>query len=233
MESKLQNSSKHGVGDPVWFTVEKSCPRNRSLAHGAEPSLGSCCWQDYLTPQLDLVIVEEKVLKAAGGDIRVRWRNLVSLTVKWVFLSFVRSPESRDDSLGNCKIRMWLLTKSCGSLIALFIANQIISLDMHRQALIAYEITPLLHRNQLSFWGQLRCHLNPRIKKEEKKKKEKKPIHFNVLLSNRICGGNNLGMKEWAFPREQVISGKTSGMSKCHRGGKLQFFCPPLINNSN
>lgn len=33
--------------------------------------------------------------------------------------------------------------------------------------------------------------------KEFKKKKEKrKSSHFDVLLSNRICGGNNLGKKE-------------------------------------
>lgn len=38
--------------------------------------------QIILTPQLNLVIVEEKVLKTAGGDIRVRCGNLVSLAVK-------------------------------------------------------------------------------------------------------------------------------------------------------
>lgn len=30
-----------------WFTVEKACPRNRSLAHGAEPRLGSSCCPDH------------------------------------------------------------------------------------------------------------------------------------------------------------------------------------------
>lgn len=38
--------------------------------------------QIILTPQLNLVIVEEKGLKASGADIRVRCGNLVSLTVK-------------------------------------------------------------------------------------------------------------------------------------------------------
>lgn len=38
--------------------------------------------QIILTPQLNLVIVEEKVLKTAGGDIRIRCGNLVSLAVK-------------------------------------------------------------------------------------------------------------------------------------------------------
>lgn len=38
--------------------------------------------QIILTPQLNLAIVEEKVLKAARGDIRVRCGNMVSLSVK-------------------------------------------------------------------------------------------------------------------------------------------------------
>lgn len=38
--------------------------------------------QIILPPQFNLVIVEEKVLKAARDDIRVRCRNLVSLAVK-------------------------------------------------------------------------------------------------------------------------------------------------------
>lgn len=38
--------------------------------------------QIILTPQLILVIMEEKVLKAAWGDIRVRCGNLVSPAVK-------------------------------------------------------------------------------------------------------------------------------------------------------
>lgn len=188
MEWKLQSSSKHGAGHSVWFTVEKACLETGSLHVELSQVWDPVAAQIILTPQLNLVIEEEKVLEAAGNDTRVRCGNLVFLTVKWVFLSFVSSPESRDDSLGNCKIRMWLLTKSCSSLIALFIANQIISLDMHQQALIAYEITALLHRNEMSFWGQLRCHLNPRIEKEEKKKGKKSPSTSMCCSATEFAG---------------------------------------------
>lgn len=114
--------------------------------------------------------------------------GLISLAVKWVFLRLVSSPESHDDSLGNCKIRMSLLTVSCGLLIALFIANQIISLDMHQGVLIAYEISALLHRNQMSFSRIAQVSLQPQYWRG-KEKKGKKPQPFRCVAQQQNLRG--------------------------------------------